>query len=63
MRYSYYAEQLYFTPSSVGVFFSTTFLNSFPEYINTLRRIKGEMDRNQLLSTHERPDGFNGFLV
>ena len=62
LRYSYYAEQLYFTSNSIGTFFSSQFLLSFPEYIDTLRRVGKELDNDVLLSSFESPLE-NGFLA
>lgn len=45
-KYAYYKEGFKFSHNSFGNFFSTQFLSSFPEYIDTLRNIDNHlMDR------------------
>lgn len=48
--YGYYKEGLMFGPNNINNFFSPTFLNSFPEYINTLRNLKEILNTENILS-------------
>ena len=41
--YAYYAENLKFGPSCINPYFSSFFLASFPEYIDTLRGLEDEL--------------------
>ena len=41
--YAYYKDGFNFGPNNYGTFFSTAFLNSFPEFINALREMKFSM--------------------
>lgn len=41
--YSYYKDGFRFGPNNFGTFFSSTFIASFPEFINTLRSLKFDM--------------------
>ena len=43
--YSFYKEGLKFGPNSFGTFFSTAFLNSFPEFVMALRQMKYDMQQ------------------
>ena len=42
-KYAYYKEEFKFSHNSFGNFFSTQFLSSFPEYIDTLRNIDNHL--------------------
>ena len=44
--YSFYKDGFWFGPNSFGGFFSTNFINHFPEVVSTLRNINSSM-RNQ----------------
>lgn len=43
--YSFYKEGLKFGPNSFGTFFSTAFINSFPEFVMALRQMKYDMQQ------------------
>lgn len=41
--YSFYKDGFKFGPNNFGTFFSSTFISSFPEFINTLRSMKYDL--------------------
>lgn len=43
--YSYYKDGFKFGPNSFGSLFSSTFIASFPEFVNTLRELKYDMKK------------------
>lgn len=45
-RYAFYKNGLSFGPNSYSNFFSTNFLNSFPEYVDNLRNMKYYLNDN-----------------
>lgn len=46
--YAYYSEGFWFGPNSFGNFFSTNFFNSFPEVMEALRYMKGNMQEGSV---------------
>lgn len=48
-RYSFYKDGFRFGPNSFGNFFSTGFINSFPEYTDTLRNLKYKIKNPKFL--------------
>lgn len=46
LAYSFYLDGLNFGPNSYGNFFSTVFLNSYPELVNTLSAMETDINSN-----------------
>lgn len=51
-RYSFYKDGLRFGPNSYGNFFSSNFLNAFPEFMDTLRTMQLQMREGSVFDNY-----------